>query len=97
MGIVDTIKSRGTALAGQAMEKLFEDPKRAEQVGELVGRIQRGRQAIGEAQDAALRTIGVASSSEGKAAGKRLAALRKSARKLDEKLGKLATRVGATE
>ena len=50
---------------------------------------------IDEAQERTLRNLGVASSGDLKAAGKRLAALRKSARKLDEKLGALAGKVGS--
>lgn len=93
MSVMDSIKTRGAALAGRAMAKLFEDEKRAEQIGELVGAIQRGKRTLDEAQEAALRSFGVASSGELKAASKRLARLRKSARQLDEKLSALASRV----
>jgi len=93
MGIVDMIKSRGAEAVGKAMEKLFEDPKRAEQVAELVGAIQRGRKTIGDAQEAAFQALGVVSRGEVQAAGKRLAALRKTARKLDDRLGQLETRL----
>ena len=94
MGLVDDVKSRGAALAGQAMNKIFADEKRAEQIGELLNLFQRSRKALVGAQEKALRGMGVASSGDLKAAGKRLAALRKSARKLDEKLGTLAGKVG---
>ena len=95
MGLVDSIRSKGVHLAGQAMTKLFEDEKRAAQVGELIGKIQQGRKRLDAAQEAALRSLGIVSSGELRDASKRLAALRKSARKLDEKLGTLASKVEA--
>lgn len=94
MGLVESLKARGTELAGRAMSKLFEDEKRAEQVGELFGMLQRGRKAVASAQEATLKGLGVASRGEVQAAGKRLAQLRKSARKLDEKLGNLQSSLG---
>jgi BMFP domain-containing protein YqiC len=93
MGLVDSLKARGTELAGRAMTRMFEDEKRAEQLGELVGMLQRGRKAVASAQEATLKGLGVASRGEVQAAGKRLAQLRKSARKLDEKLGALQSRL----
>jgi hypothetical protein len=93
MGLMDAIKSKSATLAGQAMAKLFEDEKRAVQLGELIGMLQKGRRAIDGAQEAALKGLGLASSGDVRAASKRLAALRKSARKLDEKLGALASKV----
>jgi hypothetical protein len=95
MGLVDSLMNKGGALAGQAMAKLFEDEKRAGQIAELVGLMQRGRKALDSAQEQALKGLGVASSGEVKAAGKRLAQLRKSARKLDEKLGALKSKLDA--
>ena len=95
MSLVGSLRSKGVQLAGQAMTKLFEDEKRAAQIGELIGRIQQGRKRIDEAQESALRSLGLVSSGELRDASKRLAALRKSARKLDEKLGTLANKVGA--
>jgi hypothetical protein len=97
MGLVDTLLSRSAALASQAASKLIEDEKRAEQVGELINLLQRGRKALDGAQERALRNMGVASSGDLKAASKRLASLRKSARKLDEKLGALAHKVNGEE
>lgn len=89
MGFADDLRSKGTDLAGKAMQKLFEDEKRAEQLAALIGAMQRGRKSLDAAQEQALRNLGVASSGDMKAAGKRLAQLRKSARALDEKLSAL--------
>lgn len=94
MGLADSLRSKGAALAGQAMTKLFADEKRAQQLGELLNLVQLGKKRLDEVQERALREMGVASSGDLKAAGKRLAALRKSARQLDEKLGALADKVG---
>jgi polyhydroxyalkanoate synthesis regulator phasin len=93
MGLAKDLRSRGVAMAGEAVSKLFADEKRAAQIGDLLNLVQKSRKAIDEAQERALRNMGVASSGDLKAAGKRLAALRKSARKLDEKLGTLAGKV----
>jgi len=93
MGMFDSLKSAGTAAAGEAVKKFLADEKRTEQIGELLNLIQRSRKALDGAQEKALRGMGVASSGDLKAAGKRLAALRKSARLLDEKLGALAGKV----
>src|ERR1700677_2253333 len=97
MGLVDDMRSRSTAIAGQVLSKFFADEKRAEQVGELLNLVQKSRKALDEAQEKALRGMGVASSGDLKAAGKRLAALRKNARKLDEKLGALARKVDSSK
>jgi hypothetical protein len=97
MGLVENLRSKSAALAGQAMTKLFADEKRAQQIGEMINLVQRSRRRIDEAQERALKELGVASSGDLKAAGKRLAALRKSARQLDEKLGALAGKVNGEE
>lgn len=92
---MSSLRSRTTALAMKAVEKLLSDPKRAEQLGELFVRVQKGRQTVAAAQEAALNAVGLASSGDVKAAGRRLAALRRSARKLDEKLSQVATRLAS--
>ena len=93
MGIIDALKAKGSQVAGEAMGKLFEDERRAGQIGQLVSMIQQGKKSLDAVQEAALKGLGVASSGEVKAAGRRLAALRKSARRLDEKLSLLQGRL----
>src|SRR5690554_1271909 len=93
MSLVDTLKSQAFGMGGKAMEKVFADERRAEQIGELFMLVQRGRKTVDAAQQAALRGIGMASSGDLKATSKRLAQLRRSARKLDEKLGRLAVQI----
>lgn len=95
MALVDTLKKQAAALGAKAMEKAFADERRAEQIGELFMYVQRGRKAVTEVQDSALRSMGVATSTDIKATGKRLARLRRSARQLDEKLARLADDLGA--
>ena len=97
MGIADVLRSKSTEIAGKAVEKVFADEQRARQLAGLVGALQQGRKAIDAAQEQMLRSAGVASSDDLKAAGKRLAQLRKSARALDEKLGALQRKVGRGE
>ncbi len=93
MGLVDDARKKGGRLAGKAVEKLFQDEKRAQKIASVIGLVQRGKKAWDTAQESALKSLGVASSGEMKAAGKRLARLRKSARALDEKLAKVQRRV----
>lgn len=93
MNVVQELKSRGTRLAGNALNWVFADERRAQKVGELLTLVQKGRAAVDAAQENALRTVGVASSGSVKDAGRRLAALRRSARKLDEKLDAVASRL----
>ncbi len=95
MGLADVLRDKGADLAGKAVQMLFADERRAQQLASLVGAVQQGRKAIDEAQEKVLRNMGVASSGDMKAAGKRLAQLRKSARALDEKLGALQRKLGS--
>lgn len=95
--MVDSLRSRGNAVAARAMEKFFSDPRRVERLGELANMVQRGRQSIDAAQEAALKAVGVASSGDMRAAAKRLAVLRRSARRLDDKLTELSSRLERAE
>jgi hypothetical protein len=95
MGLVDNLRTKSAELAGQAMQRLFEDEKRAQQIASLIGFVQRGKKVLDGAQESALKGLGVASSGDMKAAGKRLAQLRKSARALDQKLGQLQHKLGS--
>lgn len=97
MGLVDTLFSKGSDIAGKAMQKLFEDEQRAQRIAEVVGMVQRGRKALDDAQESALKNLGVVSSGDMKAAGKRLAQLRKSARALDEKLSAVKKKLEAEQ
>lgn len=90
MSIIASLRSRGQAAAGRAVGKLLSDPRRVEQLGELVSLVQKGRKAVETAQEAAVKAVGLASSGDLKATSKRLAKLRRSARQLDVKLGKLS-------
>jgi len=93
MGMLEELRAKGADLAGKAMTKLLDDPRRAERVGELLGLVQKGRKKLDDMQEAALRGLGVASHGEVQQAGRRLAALRRTARALDEKLGEVAGRL----
>lgn len=97
MSLVDSLRSRGNAVAARAMEKFFSDPRRVERLGEFANLVQRGRKSIDAAQEAALKAVGVASSGDVRAAGKRLAVLRRSARRLDDKLSELSSRLDRAE
>lgn len=90
MSIIASLRTRSKAAAGNAVTKILSDPRRVEQLGELVNLVQKGRKAVDSAQEAAVKAVGLASTSDIKATGKRLAKLRRSARQLDSKLSKLS-------
>jgi len=81
-------------LGMKAMGKLMEDPKRAERVADLVGRAQRGREALDRAQTRALHMAGLISRADMKALGKRLSALKHQARALDEQIAAIEAKLG---
>ena len=91
MGLGDELKKQAMALSQKAMEKLLADEKRAMRVAEVMGRVQRGRQALVKGQDGVLRALSFAPKSDFKVIGKQLSALKRRIRELDEKLARLSS------
>jgi hypothetical protein len=72
-----TVRERATELGFKAMTKLFEDPGRAEAIGKAISGLQQAKQALDEAQERALRSAGLPTREDFKAAGKRISALKR--------------------
>src|SRR5258705_12893689 len=66
-----TLRERAAELGMKAMGKLFEDPRRAEAIAAAIGGLQRGKTALGGAQQKALRGAGVGAREGFKEAGER--------------------------
>lgn len=83
---------RGRALdaVGKAVERVLADEKRAATVAKAVGAVQKSREAIDKAQEDLMRAMGFASKSDYKEVGKKIAALKRRARHLAEKVEKMA-------
>ena len=90
MGIGDELKKKALGLSAKAMEKLMADEKRAMQVANAIGTVQRGKQALDRGQEELMRALNFAPKSDFKAVGKKLSSLKRRLRELDEKLDSLS-------
>ena len=90
MGIGKELKKRALGMSAKAMEKLMADEKRAMQIANAIGTVQRGKQALDKGQEELLRALNFAPKSDFKAVGKQLSSLKRRLRELDEKLDSLA-------
>ena len=86
MGLRDSLKKRALGLSQKAMERLMADEKRAMQIAQAIGTVQKGKQTLEKAQDTALRQMNFAAKGDFKALGKRMSSLKRRLRELDEKL-----------
>lgn len=89
MGIGKELKKRALGMSAKAMEKLMADEKRAMQIANAIGTVQRGKQALDKGQEELLRALNFTSKSDFKAVGKKLSSLKRRLRELDEKLDAL--------
>jgi hypothetical protein len=89
MGIGKELKKRALGMSAKAMEKLMADEKRAMQIANAIGTVQRGKQALDKGQEELLRVLNFAPKSDFKAVGKKLSSLKRRLRELDEKLDAL--------
>lgn len=89
MGIRRKIKDRAMGLSQKALEKLFADEKRAMQIANAIGQVQRGKQSLDKGQEDLMRAMSLAPKGDFKALGKQLSVLKRRLRELDERLDKL--------
>lgn len=89
MGIRKELKKQALDVSQKAMEKLMADEKRAMAVAQALGTVQRSKQALDRGQEELMRTLSFAPRSDFKAVGKKLSALKRRLRELDEKLEEL--------
>lgn len=92
MGLRKQLKAQAMGLSQRALQKLFEDEKRATQLANAIGAVQRGKQSIDSTQQAIMKQLNFASRADYKAVGKALSSTRKKAQALFEKLSKLDAR-----
>ncbi|MFL5350225.1 MAG: hypothetical protein ACJ8AT_36075 [Hyalangium sp.] len=90
MGIGDELKKKALGVSAKAMERLMADEKRAMQVANAIGKVQRGKQALDRGQEELMRALNFAPKSDFKAVGKKLSSLKRRLRELDEKLDSLS-------
>ncbi|WP_224246189.1 hypothetical protein [Hyalangium gracile] len=89
MGIGDELKKKALGVSAKAMEKLMADEKRAMQIANAIGKVQRGKQALDKGHEELMRALNFAPKSDFKAVGKKLSSLKRRMRELDEKLDAL--------
>jgi polyhydroxyalkanoate synthesis regulator phasin len=70
----------------KAVEKALADEDRAARVAQAVGNVQKGKEALGRAQEKLMKTLGVATKRDYKEVGKRISALKRRLRHLAEKI-----------
>jgi hypothetical protein len=92
MGIREDLKKQALGVSQKAVEKLMADEKRAMAVAQALGSVQRGKQALDKGQEEFMRVLNFAPRSDFKAVGKKLSALKRRLRELDEKLEEIARR-----
>jgi hypothetical protein len=92
MGIREELKKQALGVSQKAVEKLMADEKRAMTVAQALGSVQRGKQALDKGQEELMRALNFAPKSDFKAVGKKLSALKRRLRELDEKLEEIARR-----
>ncbi len=92
MGIREDLKKQALGVSQKAVEKLMADEKRAMTVAQALGSVQRGKQALDKGQEELMRVLNFAPKSDFKAVGKKLSALKRRLRELDEKLEEIARR-----
>ncbi len=84
----ESLKSKVTGALGRAVEKVLADETRAAKVAQAVGKVQKGREALEQAQENVMRALGLASRSDYKEIAKRLSALKRRVRHLAEEAEK---------
>ena len=95
MGISRELKKQALNLSQKAMEKLLADEKRAMRVANVVGKVQKGKQALDRGQDELMRALSFAPKGDFKAINKQLSGLKRRLRELDEKLEGLGQQRGS--
>ncbi len=86
MGIGKELKKRALGASAKAMEKLMADEERAMKIANAIGKVQRGKQALDKGQEELMKALSFATKGDYKAVGKKLSALKRRLRELDEKL-----------
>ena len=91
MTITGRLKKRALGLSQRAMERLFADEKRAMQIANAIGAVQRGKEAIDTTQASVMHQFSFATRQDFKDLGRAISSLRRKAQALSEKLGAVAS------
>jgi hypothetical protein len=86
MGLRKQLKEKALSLSQKAFERLMSDEKRAMKIAEAIGSVQRGKQALDRTQEQVMHALNFAAKSDFKTLGKKLSALKRRVRELDERL-----------
>lgn len=89
MGLREDLKRQALSLSQKAMERLMGDERRAAKVAQAIGAVQRGKQSMDRGQEQVMHALHLAAKSDFKTVGKKLSALKRRMRELDEKLASL--------
>ena len=89
MGFASELKKKALGFSQKAVERLLSDEKRAMQIADAIGKVQRGKQALDRGQDNVLRALNFAPRGDFKALGKQLSGLKRRLRELEEKIDAL--------
>ena len=89
MGIASRLKARALGFGQKAMERLFADEKRAQQVVQVLGRAQQAKKTIDSTQRLVMHQLNFATRQDFKDLGRQLSGLKKRLRSLDDKLTSL--------
>jgi hypothetical protein len=87
--VAKTLRERATELGMRVMGKVLEDPRRAEALAAAMGGLQKAKAALDEAQEKALRAVGLVTRQDFKSAGKRLSQLKRRCAELADELDQL--------
>lgn len=85
MGLSSELKRRALGLSHKALERLFADERRAEQLAQAIGAVQRGKKRFDAQQGAVMHQFSFATKADYKELGKRLGALRRRVQALADK------------
>jgi len=89
MGIRKKLKKQAMGLSQKAMEKLFADERRAQQVATAIGAVQRSKENLNKTQRVVLHQLNFATRADFKDIGKSLSSLNRRVRDLEKKLAAL--------
>jgi hypothetical protein len=91
MSLRDDLKRQALSFSQRAVERLMSDEKRAQRVAQAIGAVQRGKQSVDRGQEQVMHALSLAAKSDFKAVGKKLSALKRRMRELDDKLSSLGS------
>jgi len=84
-----SLRAQALGLSQKAFERLMADEQRAQWVAQAVGRMQRGKKALGRGQEELMRVLQLAVKSDFGKVSKQLSSLKRRTRELEERVDRL--------